>query len=98
LFTWVRNHTQNSLLLAFLFHWSIDAMTNVLPFATPTIAWINVALSWLLVLAVMLRERFRKTRAEAATTLPSQGAYPPLKQRMIMQNATIGTSRWCTKG
>lgn len=76
LFTWLYNHTQGSLLLAFLFHWSIDAMTSVLPIATPGIAWSNVALSWLLVLAILVRERTQKARTSAVVALPSQPSVP----------------------
>ncbi len=76
LFTWLYIHTQGSLLLAFLFHWSIDAMTSMLPIATPAISWINVGLSWLLVFAILVGERTRQTRAKAATTMPSSLSIP----------------------
>jgi hypothetical protein len=51
-------------------------MTSMLPIATPAIAWINVALSWLLVLAILVYERRQKARTSTMVALPSQSSVP----------------------
>lgn len=76
LFSWLYKHTRGSLLLAFLFHWSIDATTSMLPMSTPGIAWINVALSWLIVLAIIVYERTQQARSSTQAAVTSQPSVP----------------------
>ena len=76
LFTWVWDHTQGSVLLAMLFHASLNTSLSRLDVRPAWIEW--TALLWLVALAVGIVEWRRRRRTGCAAPLPLDNAADPI--------------------